>query len=360
MSMTELPVHLEVFNAREIARAAGVELNDVGALLASGRVSMIGGSFVAARDAVEVVRSLRMGTTLLTPEPNLFQRPAADGRKPGLPIAASTAVHVLLATTVALMLGAGPAAPRVMSRIDPANLIFLTTPGPGGGGGGGGSRQPTPPARAELAGPSRMRSPVATRRAAAPRKPEPMAAPKPEPQAEPPHAEAAPPKEREIETPTVAPVATVAADARDRTGLPTPAADVSASAGRGNGGGAGSGAGGGLGEGQGPGVGPGSGGGTGGGPYRPGSGIAPPSVLHEVKPDYTEAARQRGVNGDVELEIVVRSDGTVGSVRLLRGLGFGLDQRAIDAVRQWRFSPATRFGTPVDVLVEVAVEFKLR
>jgi outer membrane biosynthesis protein TonB len=47
-------------------------------------------------------------------------------------------------------------------------------------------------------------------------------------------------------------------------------------------------------------------------------------------------------------------------VRLLRGLGGGLDQRAIDAVKQWRFSPARRFGTPVDVMVEVAVEFKLR
>jgi TonB family protein len=83
-------------------------------------------------------------------------------------------------------------------------------------------------------------------------------------------------------------------------------------------------------------------------------------LLREVKPDYTEDARRRGVNGDVELEIVVRSDGSVGDIRLLRGLGYGLDQRAIDAVRQWRFSPARRLGAPVDVLVEVAVEFKLR
>ena len=57
---------------------------------------------------------------------------------------------------------------------------------------------------------------------------------------------------------------------------------------------------------------------------------------------------------------IVRSDGTVGDIRLQRGLGAGLDQRAIEAVRQWRFAPATRLGTPVDVLVEVAVEFKLR
>jgi TonB family protein len=47
-------------------------------------------------------------------------------------------------------------------------------------------------------------------------------------------------------------------------------------------------------------------------------------------------------------------------VRVLHGLGGGLDQRAVEAVKQWRFAPAKRYGTPVDVMVEVAVEFKLR
>ena len=79
-----------------------------------------------------------------------------------------------------------------------------------------------------------------------------------------------------------------------------------------------------------------------------------------MRPDYSEDARRRGIEGDVVLEIVVRADGGVGDVKVLHGLGGGLDQRAIDAVRQWRFSPARRFGTPVDVMVEVAVEFKLR
>jgi periplasmic protein TonB len=79
-----------------------------------------------------------------------------------------------------------------------------------------------------------------------------------------------------------------------------------------------------------------------------------------VKPDYTDEGRRRTIEGDVVLEIVVRSDGTVGSVKLLQGLGAGLDQRATEAVRQWRFSPARRYGTPVDVIVEVAMEFKLR
>jgi TonB family protein len=83
-------------------------------------------------------------------------------------------------------------------------------------------------------------------------------------------------------------------------------------------------------------------------------------VVREVKPLYTEAARVRGLQGDVLLELVVRRDGSVGDVRIVKGLGHGLDQRAVDAVRQWRFSPARRRGTPVDVLVEVAMEFRLR
>jgi protein TonB len=122
----------------------------------------------------------------------------------------------------------------------------------------------------------------------------------------------------------------------------------------------GSGIGGGTGDGEGPGVGPGSGGGTGGGPYRGGSGIDPPRLVREIKADYTEEARQRGVTGDVLLEIVVRRDGSVSKVKLLKGLGWGLNERAIQAVSQWRFAPAQRLGAPVDVVVEVAVEFKLR
>jgi TonB family protein len=83
-------------------------------------------------------------------------------------------------------------------------------------------------------------------------------------------------------------------------------------------------------------------------------------VLREVKPQYTETARQRGLQGDVLLEIVVRRDGSVGDVRIVQGLGHGLDQRAVEAVRQWRFAPAQRLGVPVDVMVEVAMEFRLR
>lgn len=186
---------------------------------------------------------------------------------------------------------------------------------------------------------------------------------KPPPRVDPPpvvRASDPPPVKAEPLPPIVAPVVSVPADTRDRVGVPAESPQVAESHGPGADGGTGTGQGTGVGEGSGSGIGPGSGGGTGGGPYRPGSGITPPSVLREVKPDYTEDGRRRNLEGDVVLEIVVRRDGSVGDVKLLQGLGGGLDQRAIDAVRQWRFSPATRQGVPVDVMVEVAVEFKLR
>ena len=87
--------------------------------------------------------------------------------------------------------------------------------------------------------------------------------------------------------------------------------------------GVGTGTGTGIGEGQGSGIGDGEGGGTGGGPYRPGSGIEPPRLLREVKPDYTDEARRAGLSGEVLLEIVVRRDGSVGDVRVLQGAGAG-------------------------------------
>jgi TonB family protein len=157
-----------------------------------------------------------------------------------------------------------------------------------------------------------------------------------------------------------APIIAAPSDARNRVGVLEQTAAQVDSHGPGRDGGAGNGSGAGVGEGDGAGVGPGSGGGTGGGPYRPGSGIQPPTLLREVKADYTEEARRRNIEGEVVLEIVVRRDGSVSDMRVVRGLGSGLNDRATQAVRQWRFAPATRLGAPVDVLVEVAVEFKLR
>lgn len=132
--------------------------------------------------------------------------------------------------------------------------------------------------------------------------------------------------------------------------------------GSGLGGGAGAGEGTGAGPGSGPGLGPGEGGGVGGGVYRPGAGIVNPTILREVKPQYTSEALRAKVTGTVYLEVVVLADGTVGDVRVTRSLDpvFGLDNEAIKAARQWLFSPATRFGEPVSIMVSLALDFNLR
>ena len=270
-----------------------------------------------------------------------------------MPLAVSTTLHVAL--TVLLFLATFNLAPRAAALktgdrpADPMRLVFLATPGPGGGGGGGGLLQKASPPKAMREGRRAISSPVPKRVEPKPIVPAPQP---PEPNPQPLKAEQLPV--------VVAPIVTAPADNRDRIGVLTQTTAQNDSHGSGTGGGAGTGKGTGLGEGDGSGIGPGSGGGTGGGPYRPGSGIEPPRLLQEVKASYTDEARRRGIGGDVVLEIVVRRDGTVGDVRVLQGLGGGLNDRAMQAVRQWRFSPAHRLGAAVDVIVEVAVEFKLR
>lgn len=347
--MTVTPDLPDVYSARDIARAAGVRPADVRDLTAAGLIRPIG-RFFSQADAVSAVRTL--AGYAAAGDRALFRPSAGTRREPAMPLALAGALHAaILAALVMATLGAAKSA-AVMPQDSNLRLVFLVAPGPGGGGGGGGLRQPAPAPPAERQGVAKMHSPVRVRR------PPPRVEPPPRPR-----PVASPPAKADPLPPVVAPVIMVAADAQDRAGVawvaktPPVMAD---SRGPGAGGGAGAGQGAGLGEGGGAGIGPGSGGGTGGGPYRPGSGITAPAVLREVKPEYTEEGRRRNLAGDVVLEIVVRSDGSVGHVRLLQGLGGGLDQRAIEAVRQWRFSPARRYGTPVDVMVEVAMEFKLR
>lgn len=349
MASPDLP---DVYSAREIARAADVRTRDVRDLVAAGLIQPVRGQFFTTSDAVFAVRSLTGYPG--TGDRPLFRPVNRVRREPGLPIALSGTLHAAMFAGLVLLTTVGMAKPSALTPQDrnEMRLVFLVAPGPGGGGGGGGHREPAPPPPAERKGVERLRSPIPVRR------PPPRVEPPPVVRREP------PPVKAEPLPPVVAPVVTVAADTRDRDGVPwiakaAPPQETD-SHGPGAGGGAGTGQGTGVGEGEGAGIGPGSGGGTGGGPYRPGSGITAPAIVREVKPDYTEDGRRRHLEGEVVLEIVVRSDGTVGSVKLLQGLGAGLDQRAMEAVRQWRFSPAKRYGTPVDVIVEVAMEFKLR
>ncbi|MBI4458681.1 MAG: energy transducer TonB [Acidobacteria bacterium] len=131
------------------------------------------------------------------------------------------------------------------------------------------------------------------------------------------------------------------------------------SSGPGGGGGIGSGYGGGVGSGSGGGVGPGEGGGIGGGVFRVGGGVSAPLLVSKVEPEYSEQARKAKYQGTVVLNLVVQRDGSVRDIRVVQPLGLGLDEKAVEAVRQWRFRPGMKNGTAVDVLATVEVTFRL-
>lgn len=127
----------------------------------------------------------------------------------------------------------------------------------------------------------------------------------------------------------------------------------------GSGGGIGSGSGGGVGVGHGPGVGAGSGGGMGGGVYKVGGGISAPQAISTPDPEYTEEARNDKTQGTCILWMIVDDHGNPRDIRVVRGLGHGLDAKAIEAVKQWRFQPAEKDGHPVNVQISVEVGFRL-
>lgn len=270
----------------------------------------------------------------------------ATEQRMGRSLAASAAGHVVASLLLALIISLTPE--PVYELIIPArenySIVWLPEEGPGGGGGGGGNESLEMPQLVELPGADET----------------PLSVPIPE---EPPVAV----EEREPEALSAQrmniPAVSMAASNRTRSGvLDALAAANTGAQGSGAGGGAGAGEGAGSGPGTGSGLGPGTGGGVGGGVYRPGAGIVNPRLLREVKPQYTAEALRAKITGTVFMEVVVLPDGTVGDVRVTRSLDpvFGLDDEAIKAARQWLFEPATRFGEPVAILVNLALDFNLR
>jgi TonB family protein len=129
--------------------------------------------------------------------------------------------------------------------------------------------------------------------------------------------------------------------------------------GPGSGGGIGSGSGGGIGPGKGPGYGPGEGGGAGGGVFRIGGGVSAPVAIYKVEPEYSEEARKAKFQGTVVLSIVIDANGLPTNFKVVRPLGLGLDEKAIEAVQKWRFLPGKKEGHAVAVIASVEVNFRL-
>jgi protein TonB len=129
--------------------------------------------------------------------------------------------------------------------------------------------------------------------------------------------------------------------------------------GPGFGGGIGSGEGGGIGSGKGGGLGPGEGGGVGGGVYSVGGNVSAPVPIYKPEPAYSEEARKAKYQGTVVLWIVVDALGNVTDCKVVKPLGLGLDEKAVETVRTWKFKAAQRNGTAVPVRVMVEVSFRL-
>ena len=133
------------------------------------------------------------------------------------------------------------------------------------------------------------------------------------------------------------------------------------SSGTGDGGGIGNrGKGRGIDDGEGPGIGRGKDGGRGDGTLVLGGDVSAPTVIYRVEPEYSEEARRARYQGIVVLQAVIRRDGQVDMIHLVRSLGFGLDQNAIEALKKWRFRPAMKDGMPVDSTLNIEVRFNLR
>jgi periplasmic protein TonB len=94
--------------------------------------------------------------------------------------------------------------------------------------------------------------------------------------------------------------------------------------------------------------------------FRVGGGVSAPSIIYKVDPQYSEEARKARYQGTVVLEAIVQKDGTVQIIRVVRSLGFGLDEKAIEALRQWKFNPAKQNGVAVPVALNIEVNFNLR
>jgi TonB family protein len=130
--------------------------------------------------------------------------------------------------------------------------------------------------------------------------------------------------------------------------------------GQGSGGGMGTGRGGGMGSGNGNGFGPGEGGNTGGGLYRIGGGVSAPVPLNSVEAEFSDEARRAKYQGVCLISLIVDVHGDPQNPRVVRALGMGLDEKALEAVKKYKFKPALKDGkTPVPVMITVEVNFRL-
>jgi protein TonB len=84
-----------------------------------------------------------------------------------------------------------------------------------------------------------------------------------------------------------------------------------------------------------------------------------PILIHKAEPQYTKEARDAKLEGTVELSTMIGADGVPSEINVVRGLGMGLDEKAVECLRQWRFKPATSHSEPVSTKASVQINFRL-
>jgi len=257
--------------------------------------------------------------------------------------AGSTAVHILLAAVIVVgtligrkIVAAAPVPRATVSLVDPGDLPALqASKTQVGGGGGGGDRDVLQATKGKLPKFSmqQLAPPVVVVRNEHPKL-------------------VVPP------TIVIPPEVKIATNNMPNLGDPMSGAMIPSN-GTGSGGGIGSGSGGGIGSGEGPGFGPGRGGGTGGGIFHVGGGVSAPRAIYSPDPEFSEEARKAKYQGTCTLELIVGADGLPSNIRVVGSLGMGLDEKAIETVKTWKFEPAMKDGHPVPVEIAIEVDFHL-
>lgn len=277
---------------------------------------------------------------VLTSRPIAVADPMAVKRSPASS-AVSAVVHVAILALIAWLVYEAHQHVVVThtAKVTPIVIPFIPitqpTPKPMGGGGGGGTHSVVEPTKGHL--PKIEKAPVT------------------------------PPQLLVVDHPKLAvqpaikmPQAVKIPDSKmPNLGVPQSTQVAVASQGIGSGSGFGQGSGGGIGAGSGAGVGIGSGGGYGGGVMSVGGGVSAPQLIHSVQPDFTNQARRANLQGIVSIQLIVDSQGNPQDIHVVRHLGMGLDQKAVEAVRQYKFHPAMYQGHPVAVQLVINVNFHL-
>lgn len=283
---------------------------------------------------------VRQPPLVLTSRPVAITDPMAVERSPATS-AVSFIVHAGLIALIAWLVYEGHQHVVVThtAKVTPIVMPFIPitqpTPKPMGGGGGGGTHTVVEPTRGRL--PKMEKNPIT------------------------------PPQLLVVDHPKLAvqpaikmPQAVRIPDSKmPNLGVPQSTQVAVASQGIGSGSGFGQGSGGGIGAGSGNGVGIGSGGGYGGGVMSVGGGVSAPQLIHSVDPEFTDQARRANLQGIVSIQLIVDSRGNPQDIHVVRHLGMGLDQKAVEAVRQYKFSPAMYQGHPVAVQMVINVNFHL-